>query len=98
MESLTAEMILEGRADPGLYVFIIVAALFLLFIGALLVSGLLMGSKGCYGLGNPSDVLQQVSNFFMGLPWNGIGEFSAWTGGSIMAIVVLSVVITYLQE
>ena len=41
--SLSIDMILEGRADPGVYLFFVVAALFLAFMGVFLVMAVGMG-------------------------------------------------------
>ena len=50
--SLSIDMILEGRADPGIYVFIVAAALFLGFMTVFVVTALGMGyDGGCSGYG-----------------------------------------------
>ena len=45
MESLSAAMILEGRADDGIYLFMFIAALLIFFVGLFLVAGIIMGFK-----------------------------------------------------
>jgi hypothetical protein len=50
-------MILEGRAEPGVYLFIAIAALFILFMGAFVVTAVGMGYDSTDMAGNLTAVL-----------------------------------------
>ena len=62
--SLSIDMILEGRADPGVYLFFVVAALFLAFMGVFLVMAVGMGYDSGEMASNIEAVMKQIVNFF----------------------------------